>query len=288
MNEQIQEALNLLNLNENSESFVEHYYTIDVLLRKIKNLSDKDIAGVRGDKDVNVIHFISSRYYHGIDLSELNIRVNYVNANGEPNYYEINTMTVNSDTITFDWLITNDAVKYEGDLSFSVQMFKLVGDKIQNNFYTEISILKVLDGIDVEHYVDPGEVESLIEHVTEEVLENISFDVEDIERRLDIAEDNIDYLMTQTEIVHMDTEANWNLQRDLIAQRGHFYIYTDHEYYDGAYIPGIKIGDGTSYLIDIAFVNGGDITPEQKAFWNNKVTCYISQNDSENLTFSKI
>lgn len=101
--------------------------------------------------------------------------------------------------------------------------------------------------------------------------------------------------------VHFDTEANWNAQKQLIGKRGHTYVYTDHATIDGVKIPGIKIGDGTSYLIDMVFVDGNSqaladhvndtsvhVTPEEKAFWNNKERSFISANDPENLVLTKL
>lgn len=99
--------------------------------------------------------------------------------------------------------------------------------------------------------------------------------------------------------IHSDTTAHWNTQRDLIAKKDHIYIYTDYEVVDGDAIPGIKIGDGLAYLIDTPFISGnnaallshvGDtaihIASEDRTSWNNKVRCYISDSDAENIVFT--
>ena len=99
--------------------------------------------------------------------------------------------------------------------------------------------------------------------------------------------------------IHSDTTANWNSQRDLIAQANHIYIYTDYETVDGETLPGVKIGDGSAYLIDMPFIAGNNaalmehvedrvahITAEERAAWNNKVRCYISASDDENIIFT--
>jgi len=129
---------------------------------------------------------------------------------------------------------------------------------------------------------------------------------QDISIGLD-GEDNIDLhldsdviTVTTDNIVHSDTTANWNAQRDLIAKRGHIYTYTDYKTINGVDIPGIKIGDGTSYLIDMPFVQGNStafdrhisdmsmhVTAEDRLFWNDKVTCFLSAGDAENLVFTK-
>lgn len=106
--------------------------------------------------------------------------------------------------------------------------------------------------------------------------------------------------------IYADTTANWDSQIDLIGERGCIYIYADHEYkkIDGSTEegPGIKVGDGLAYLIDLPFLDqlitdqvmaeigqtGGVVTEHEKEFWNNKVSSYLSQSDSENLVLSKI
>jgi len=92
--------------------------------------------------------------------------------------------------------------------------------------------------------------------------------------------------------IYYDTTHNWNLQRDFVSERLAFYVYTDHEaledeYGNVTYAPGLKIGDGTSYLIDLPFVASSltqieetlnehindmvrHITSEERDSWNNK------------------
>lgn len=95
--------------------------------------------------------------------------------------------------------------------------------------------------------------------------------------------------------VHIDTEANWNAKVTLIGKKGHIYVYSDHDTINDEPVPAIKIGDGLAYLIDIPFVdsslyhikNGSiHVTPENKEFWNNKVSCYMSDTVSEMLIFT--
>ena len=75
------------------------------------------------------------------------------------------------------------------------------------------------------------------------------------------------------EYVKYDTTAAWNARSSLTAERGILYVYSDHESYvdpntgNTVYVPGIKVGDGTSLLSALPFINvleayfpaGGDI-----------------------------
>lgn len=100
--------------------------------------------------------------------------------------------------------------------------------------------------------------------------------------------------------IFTDTTANWDAQRDLVGRKNCIYVYSDYTTIDGVNVPAIKIGDGTSYLIDMPFVIGNEatlndhindrsvhITNDERLFWNNKVTCFLSQSDEEIIVFSK-
>ncbi len=102
--------------------------------------------------------------------------------------------------------------------------------------------------------------------------------------------------------IHYDTTEGWNSSRDLVAERGHLYIYSDYETVeneDGSVtkIPGLKVGDGTSYLIDMPFVVTGisgreldehinnmamHVSTEDRDSWNEKVKTEVQ---GENLVF---
>lgn len=99
--------------------------------------------------------------------------------------------------------------------------------------------------------------------------------------------------------VYTDTTANWNEKLYYIPERGDIVIYTDKgqitdDYGEIVNVPGVKIGDGNAYLIDLPFV-GADVryqilaelrthsgnteihvTNEEKEFWNNKLNCVVN------------
>ena len=106
--------------------------------------------------------------------------------------------------------------------------------------------------------------------------------------------------------VYYDTTVAWNAQLSLVAERAAIYIYSDYQIYEDAVgnqtaIAGLKIGDGTSYLIDMPFVtdnmsgalirhladNVAHITAEERVFWNNKVSAYMDHESTELLVLSK-
>lgn len=98
------------------------------------------------------------------------------------------------------------------------------------------------------------------------------------------------------EKIYYNTTAYWNSRPTLIAKRGYIYVYSDYKQVDNEDVAGIKVGDGTSYLIDMPFIDKPlddhianevrHITSEERTFWNNKVRCFIDPNDEENIIFT--
>lgn len=106
--------------------------------------------------------------------------------------------------------------------------------------------------------------------------------------------------------VYYDTTENWDAQQGLVTEEAAIYIYSDYQIYEDeagnqTMIAGLKIGDGSSYLIDMPFVTDGmsstlikhiaddvsHITAAEREFWNNKVSAYIDHISEELLVLSK-
>lgn len=89
----------------------------------------------------------------------------------------------------------------------------------------------------------------------------------------------------------IDTTENWDLKPTYVPAKGLILVYIDHGTVirkgESVNVPGIKIGDGSAYLVDLPFV-GEDwygileshiqntdihVSPEEKDFWNAKLNC---------------
>lgn len=90
-----------------------------------------------------------------------------------------------------------------------------------------------------------------------------------------------------------DTTANWDAARGFIPLDGEMIVYTDYERMvetigneeKVTYVPGVKIGDGRTYVQDLPFIDDGlrkklldhinnpnvHVTAAEKLFWNNKL-----------------
>ena len=91
------------------------------------------------------------------------------------------------------------------------------------------------------------------------------------------------------------TTAEWRSNL-AVSQTNTFYVYSDRTVENGILYPGIKVGDGTSYIVDLPFIddifyahiNNSTIhvTAAEKEFWNNKVRTQDSEVQNENLIFT--
>lgn len=113
--------------------------------------------------------------------------------------------------------------------------------------------------------------------------------------------------------IYCDRTENWNAQIDFIGRDGAIYIYSDYSTEkDGAggtvNVPSIKIGDGSTPLIDRPFVAAqfaeavtdivsesviaklNDdrmiVTQEDREKWDRKVTCLLDPDNYGNIIFS--
>ena len=109
------------------------------------------------------------------------------------------------------------------------------------------------------------------------------------------------FFIDEDDILYDSTE-NWSYRTTFIPRRGQIIIYSDgYTDSEGNKVPGIKIGDGLAYGVDLPFItkrydsmlvalnnhatnSGIHITQEEKEFLcNQAVTCSYS---NETLTFT--
>ena len=94
--------------------------------------------------------------------------------------------------------------------------------------------------------------------------------------------------------VYTDTTANWNAKTAYAPAQGDIIVYTDRatvtEDNVTKNVPGIKIGDGNAYVVDLPFTDDAlaaallahignttaHITSGERAAWNNKVSVSTS------------
>lgn len=141
----------LLGLNDIDKTLV-----VDKDLRTISIPEGVKNIGVESDDSVLKLAFKIPKYYGDVDLSQFQIRINYENALKEGDSYPVKEITINDDdTISFVWEVGRFALKKAGNVTFSVCLRKLDGDKVVKEFNTTTAVLPVLIGLEtVEHIVE--------------------------------------------------------------------------------------------------------------------------------------
>ena len=134
----------------------EKVLTIDSDLRTISIPAGFGVFGVESDDDVLRVHFRGPRYYHDIDLSTFDLRVNIKNAKNQEDSYPVTDVTVDgNDAITFSWLIGRFTAQYRGDIKFSLCFRELdttTGDVLRE-FNTTPATGKILEGLETSEYI---------------------------------------------------------------------------------------------------------------------------------------
>lgn len=111
--------------------------------------------------------------------------------------------------------------------------------------------------------------------------------------------------LDNTLVYESKTVEEWNSDKNLISQKGTLYIYNNYKVIkdeddNEIFLPGIKLGDGKAYLIDLPFLNTDPldeqildhinnnvihVSLEDRRFWNNKLN--LVQPESQTLILNR-
>ena len=124
---------------------------IDPESREIVIPETYQILGVESDEKVERIEFECPKIVgDNIDLSKLQIRINYQNANGDKDQYIVEDVETNGDNIEFSWLLSRKVTMYRGTVNFVVCAVKVSGETIHNEWNTTLATSQVLEGLEVD------------------------------------------------------------------------------------------------------------------------------------------
>ena len=191
------------------------HFVIDPITRNITNNSSELII-MQYDHNSERFTFEIPRVIEGHDMSLSDIvRVHFINIGSiktNTNYgvYEVDDVEVSSDNpdiITFSWLISGAATKYNGSLNFAIRFYCLSDEsEIEYSWGTNIySGIKVSNGLDnsetiVEDYVD--------------VLEKWKQDVIDICSANSMSDDDILECLIDTDMLSAVADADGAILTD--------------------------------------------------------------------------
>lgn len=146
-------------------------------LRTMQIPSSIVLLGVESDDDVNKIPFQMPKEYCGFDLSTFEVRINYMNANGDGDLYIADDVAVDGDDLTFTWLVGRNACAYKGNTKFIVCLKKFSDDDtgtVVQEFNTTVYSLPVLEGLETTEAVVQQNAD-IIEYILQRIDDSGSF-----------------------------------------------------------------------------------------------------------------
>lgn len=129
---------------------VQEYCEIDPITRTITIPERYALLGVESDEKTERVWFRCPKVVgDNIDLTALQMRINYQNANEEKDQYIVTDVTTQGSYIVFSWLLSRKVTKYKGDVSFIVCAVKVNGETITNEWNTTLAHSEVLEGLEI-------------------------------------------------------------------------------------------------------------------------------------------
>jgi hypothetical protein len=165
-------------------------YKIDLDTRAVL-VPAGEVIGVYHDKDVNRLTFEAPARYKGIDLTDYQISINYVNAEEQKDRYIVDKVIVSMDasdapvSLTFDWLVGATVCAMPGTVGFTICFKKLdVDGNILNEINTKLTRMKVFDGCEaVESEIEERYMTDLAGQLYKE-MEDVKKHVSDVKEKL--------------------------------------------------------------------------------------------------------
>lgn len=180
---ELEEALEQAEVQEEEEEL----FVIDNELRTITIPSGLQTVGVESDEDVRRLNFQMPKQYGEVDLSEFNIRINFMNANNSGDVYVVTDKAISGDNITFSWLVGRNALSYRGSIRFIVCLKKADAEGVvQQEFNTTIAQLTVLEGLETTE-AGVAENPDIIEQILQ-LLDEVEGEVDSFDAKVEAAE----------------------------------------------------------------------------------------------------
>lgn len=145
-------------------SSINQYFVIDKNTRIITPPTSFKNFGVESDENSNRVYFECPRFVGDhLDLSKLNVRINYKNANGIKDQYIVDDVTIDGENVHFSWVLGRNATVCQGTVSFIVCAVKTDAQGvIKNEWNTTLATGTVLHGLEIELQGVPENVTDIV------------------------------------------------------------------------------------------------------------------------------
>lgn len=157
--------------------------TVDPELRELILPSEKLVLGINGDVEVNAVQFQLPLTYRELELKKLTPRINYVNPNGDTNYYET-VMESDESNCYFIWPITPDITAYTGHVRFSLTLYQTEEGTILHKFNTRSATGRVYTGFEAETQVTPEQQQTLLSKLETQIKADLNDHTEKLKNQL--------------------------------------------------------------------------------------------------------
>lgn len=172
-----EEALMVAQVNDTG---INDVVVIDNDLRTIIIPASITLLGVESDENVQTLHFQMPKTYKGLDLSEFDIRINYMNANNVGDTYAVDDSEISGENIVFTWTVGRVACMYKGNTKFIVCLKKKdASGNVLKEFNTSLTSLPVLEGLETTESV-VAENPDIIEQILTKIEKLTQISPEDI------------------------------------------------------------------------------------------------------------
>ena len=143
--------------------------------REIEIPETYQIFGVESDEKTERIEFQCPKIVgDNIDLTQLQLRVNFQNANAEKDQYIVEDVEEDGENITFSWLLSRKVTLYRGMVQFVVCAVKASEYAITNEWNTTLAEAEVLEGLEVEEPEPTEEQSDLISQLINIMQNNMA------------------------------------------------------------------------------------------------------------------
>lgn len=140
----------------------EVFIEIDAEARTMQVPTEYSVFGVTSDENVERVWFRCAKVVgDNIDLGQLQLRINYQNANNELDQYIVSDVQEQEEgnNIIFSWLLSRKVTAYQGRVTFIVCAVKTSEETITNEWNTTTATSTVLQGLEVAD-PEPSEEQS--------------------------------------------------------------------------------------------------------------------------------
>lgn len=173
--------------------------------------------GVVSDNNAEVVKIRIPRYFDGCDFSTRICTISYNNALKERGVYDVKEIEINDSSLLLSWYISNHLTKKSGKVHFVVEFKKDIDERgMQYSWSTLPAELNVLAGLDNDIVINENDISlyrSLLYSIqstdrrvaemmqrlsqisnSDEKIESIKTQVNELIENLDVLQNNIAYL----------------------------------------------------------------------------------------------